>query len=256
MRKRRDIPWNELAADASRLDDVRRSKIGHAWRMRMEQEHLAVGAFAMLALELAEDGCDAIVLELIAQASADEVRHAEICRRMAVAFLGEAAVAGRLRGVPTIPPMKEHEELNTRVLFHVVEMSCMSETLTGVYLTEMHARAKNTATRAALESLLEDEIDHGRAGWAYLNSRKGDPAFETLASGLPRLIARTVQPVVTDAARRPEPDDSELEALGYLGRDTGAAIYHDALREVLFRGFEAAGIDVSAARGYADANRL
>ena len=51
-----------------------------------------------------------------------------------------------------------------RVLLHVVEMCCMSETLTGVYFTEMLARTTDVVAREAIESLLEDEIDHGRVG--------------------------------------------------------------------------------------------
>jgi hypothetical protein len=45
-------------------------------------------------------------------------------------------------------------------------MCCLSETITGVYFTEMVGRATQPTARAALESSLEDEIDHGRIGCA------------------------------------------------------------------------------------------
>ena len=69
---RRKIPWNRL--DLSALTPAQRDVIGSAWRERMRQEHLAVGAFSLIAQELAEQGCDPVVLALITRASSDEVR--------------------------------------------------------------------------------------------------------------------------------------------------------------------------------------
>ena len=90
------------------------------------------------------------------------VRHADTCRRLAAALLGANEVAGRLRGVPRVPMHREAPPAD-RVLLHVVEMCCLSETLTGVYLTEMLGRTSDATVRTLIESLLEDEIDHGRA---------------------------------------------------------------------------------------------
>src|SRR5437773_2319643 len=163
---RRKIPWDDLAAIES-LDPARRAKIGASWRERMKQEHLAVGAFARITLELAEVGSEPVVLSLVARAASDEVRHAEVCRRLAAGMLGGDNVPRRLRGVPRVPAHASASVAECALL-HVVEMCCLSETFTGVYLTEMLARATNGAARGALESLLEDEIDHGRAGWAHL----------------------------------------------------------------------------------------
>src|SRR4051812_10542422 len=78
---RRRVPWELLEAEG--LDARARARVGASWLGRMKQEHLAVGAFALLAHELAADGCDPVVLALITRAATDEVRHAEICRRLA-----------------------------------------------------------------------------------------------------------------------------------------------------------------------------
>ena len=125
----------------------------------MRQEHLAVGAFALMTPELAGIGCEAAVLGLVARASADEVRHAEVCRRMAVIMLGEDQVPPAWRGLPKVP-LQVGADARTRALRHVVEMCCLSETLTGAFFTEMHARATDAVARTVVESLLEDEIDH------------------------------------------------------------------------------------------------
>jgi hypothetical protein len=241
---RRAIPWDEL--DAGALGDRGRQVVGAGWRERMRQEHLAVGAFSLLAQELAAEGCDPIVLSLITRASSDEVRHAEICRRFAVQLLGEEAVPSRVKGLPNVP-MHPEASGEVRTLLHVVEMCCLSETLTGVFLTEMLARTTDPTARTAVESLLEDEVDHGRVGWAYVTERARGKALDGLSAALPAMIDRTFRPVMSAAAKAPE-DEGALEACAHLGMRAAAGICGDTLRDVVLPGFEAAGVDLRATR--------
>jgi hypothetical protein len=243
---RREIPW-ELPADPALSDEARRA-VGGAWRSRMEQEHLAVGAFSLLAVELAGLGCDSVVLALITRAAADEVRHADLCRRLAVRHLGEGAVAARLAGVPRFAarPGCSREE---QALLHVVEMCCLNETFTGAYLTEMLERTTHATARAAVESLLEDEIDHGRAGWAYVAAAKRDGHAGVLDRMLPALLLETVKPVFDEAIAYPEADDPAKEAHAYLSTGAARGVYARTLSEVVLPGFEALGVDTREARG-------
>ena len=197
----RPIAWDAL--DASGLAPEKRAIVGATWRERARQEHLAVGAFALLARELAEEGCDSIVLALVTKAAWDEVRHETICRKLGAALLGEREIPARWRGVPNPP---SHADPRTRTLLHMVEMCCLSETLTGVHFSEMLARASNPVAHDAVAALLEDEIDHGRAGWAYVGARKRDGALDGLAGALPALLDRTVGRALVardDRARAP-----------------------------------------------------
>ena len=205
-----------------------------------------MGAFALLAQELAEDGCEPIVLSLVTRAANDEVRHAEVCRRMAAALLGETEVPGRLHGLPKIPQHPESSP-GQRVMLHVVEMCCLSETITGVYFTEMLGRASHPTARAVLESLLEDEIDHGRVGWAYLSTRSRDARLDGLVAALPALLERTVGRALAQAERS-HADDAGMESYGWLGRATAMTTIRRALREVIVPGFETLGLSLSAAR--------
>jgi hypothetical protein len=213
----------------------------------MRQEHLAVGAFALLTSELAEDGCEPTVLEMMARAASDEVRHAQICRRVATIALGEGAadIDPLCRGLPRVPRYAGAPR-TMRVLYHVVEMCCLNETFTGVYLSEMLHRATNPAGRAVVESLLEDEIGHGRAGWAYLATRKGDPALAALEQELPALVRRSMTAVSRAASAHAEADDGELEAFGWLGGAAATAIYERTLADVIVPGFESLGISARA----------
>jgi hypothetical protein len=245
---RRCIPWDAWDASAlDALDAEARARVGGVWRERQRQEHLAVGAFALLAAELAADGCEPVVLALAARAAADEVRHAEVCRRLAAGLLGEEAVPARLRGCPRVP-RHEGAAAEDRVLFHVVEMCCLSETFTGVYLTEMLARTTHPVARAAVESLLEDEIDHGRVGWAYLATRAAERRVAGLAEALPGMLDRTIGRVLRACRKAPEADDPAREAFGFLGNDAGAAIFTRTLGEVILPGLEMLGVDQGPAR--------
>jgi hypothetical protein len=244
---RRAIPWADLGAET--LGDEGRRAVGATWLERMKQEHLAVGAFALLARELAEQGCDPVVLSLVTRASCDEVRHAEICRRFAVALLGPESVPASFRGLPKVP-MHPDAPPSDRVLFHVVEMCCMSETLTGVYFTEMLARTTDAVAREAIESLLEDEIDHGRVGWAYLAERARERTTGDLAAALPAMLERTFHVVLGRAGDRgaARDDDAKLESCGYLGPRAAADVYARALHDVILPGFEQLGVELGPAQ--------
>jgi hypothetical protein len=245
-RKPREIGWEEL--DPSVLSVAERAAIGEEWRARMVQEHLAVGAFAEITTELATTGCDAVVLALASRASSDEVRHADVCGRIATVMLGPDAVPRRLRGVPTIPKHPAHAP-SDRALLHVVEMCCLSETFTGVYLTEMLARSTHPTMRTAIEYLLEDEIDHGRVGWAHLAARVRDGRGAVVEAALPSMLERTVADVMR-AARASSDDRPLLYGYGQIGPKETASLFSATLENIILPGFEATGIDARGTRDF------
>jgi hypothetical protein len=187
-----------------------------------------------------------VVLSLVTRAAADEVRHADICRRMAELH-GRVTLPDHLRGVERFPDFEgaSPEEL---ALYHIVEMCCLSETFTGVYFTEMLERTTHPLGHTVVQSLLEDEIDHGRVGWAYLAEVRRAGGGASLSHVLPELVRMTVKPVMDEAREAPEGDDPLIDAHGYLGRDRGAEIYARTFFEVILPGFEALGVDTEGAR--------
>ena len=238
---RRPIDWEAL--DAAELDPRDRMAVGARWKSRHEQEHLAVGAFAKLSWEVAATGGEPVVLALLTRAASDEVRHAEICRRAAVVFLGEEAVPRRLHGVPRVPSHADATAAD-RALFHVVEMGCLSETFTGIYLTETLAQTVDPTMRAVVESLLEDEIDHGRVGWAHLAAVARERPLDGLAKALPDMLDRTLGQILRGAAADPEPDVPARQAMAHMANDACPALFKQALREVILPGFEALKVDL------------
>jgi hypothetical protein len=242
----RDVAWAELAGDAAK-SQAPLTMVADQWDHRAKQEHLAVGAFSRIAHELAEDGCESVVLSLVTRAANDEVRHAETCARMASCLSGREFRPVRYRGVPKIP-MHEGKDESTRVLLHVAEMCCLNETFTGFCFTEMLARTTHPVARTVLASLLEDEIDHGKVGWAYLAERVNERRREGLEAELPELVVRAMSAGMKPFEARPEEDDPALERFAYLGTRSIADLYRQAVREVIAPGFEHLGFDMSATR--------
>lgn len=248
--RRRAIPWDTFRR--AEHDPRHLERVGRAWLWRAKQEHLAVSAFARLTLSLAKHGADPVVLGLAARASADEVRHTALCAAWARHLLGsEEVIASRMQGLAPRFPLADQDR-KLKVLAEAVEMCCFSETLTSVYFTEMLPRAAHPVARALIECLLEDEVDHGRLGWAYLAQRAAEGNTEGLAALLPRIVDRTVGAVVRDAEQAPEVDEVGAETLGHLGLTTSASLYCRALYDTIIVGLEAVGIDTSHLRVHAE----
>lgn len=238
-KRKRDFAWDELARDAAG-SRVACAKVAETWNFRSKQEHLAVGAFSLIAHELAEEGCDPVVLALVTRAANDEVRHADLCARMWAALRGERCVAARFAGTPSLP---QHDSLQS--LLHVVEICCISETFTGVAFTEMLARTTHPVAHAVVQSLLADELDHGRVGWAYMAERAKSKTLDGLSDLLPDVFVRAMSPGMRPAELTAESDDPALERWGYLGPKTIATIFRDAARDVVLPGFEHFGVDTT-----------
>lgn len=245
---RRAIPW-DLAL--SPLDPERRAKLVHAWSWRREQEHYAVSTFCDLARNAARLGCDSAILALLTRAATDEVHHADLCKRVVEKHTGRALPA-ILSGADD-SRLDQAADPRQALLFRIVETCCISETMTGAYFTEMLLVASNPLARAVILSLLEDEIDHGKVGWAYLAAARRDGRTAGLSGALPELLRRNVKEVIDDGREAPEEDDPELDQHGYMGRTRAARAYKRTLEQIIFPGFEALGIDAREARALAAA---
>ena len=239
------IEFHALAA--ADLGPERRAVLVKDWNHRTEQEYLAVRVFAMLTAELAAEGASDTVLSLVARAVSDEIAHADLCRQLADAFAGERR---RVRPPPprNVPPHPAATP-RERTYLHMVEMCCIGETLTTCFFTEALQRTKAAPMRTALKLLLEDELDHGRAGWAYLASADENTRGR-VAKALPSMLDRTVGwlPTAVKSGRRGDPF---LEGYGHLAPPTVIDVYRTGLRDVVLAGLHAAGVDIAPALEHA-----
>jgi hypothetical protein len=126
-------------------------------------------------------------------------------------------------------------------------MCCINETLACAILEGQLSQATSPLTRAALQSVLSDEIDHARAGWGHLATPfvTGAMKAEIAEGWLPRLLNARLRDLVVEDSPFP---GEEFPAHGILTRSARKRIVATALETVVFPGFARAGIEPSKAQ--------
>jgi hypothetical protein len=126
-------------------------------------------------------------------------------------------------------------------------MCCINETLACGMLEGQLSVATSPLTRAALQTVLADEIDHARAGWAHLATPFVTDSMrkEISAGWLPRLLNAKLREFLDDDS--PFRGD-QYPQLGILTRAVRSDLIKTSLVDVIFPGFDRAGIDSTKAR--------
>ena len=237
------IPWAETTA--AQLTDAERARLAATWLRRSEAEYLAVSTFSVLAIDLTAAMAPADVLSLCLRAAIDEVRHAEMCLRMAQIYSGQEHLPKpAMSSLPDDPSRpKLHQALANTML-----VSCVSETYATTVLTATRDLTTDPTAQAVLTSIYSDEVMHARLGWSYMRyaiDRGGQGVIDAAAQMLPRALRG-----VANVVERERPIGDVTPAVRDHGLMTPAeerVIYSTCVREVLVPGFEALGIPVGSA---------
>lgn len=225
-----------------------RARAARVWAMRGRVEREAAARFARIATRLATVGAEPVVVDLARRACADEGRHASRCDELVARLRGRAAPLDTIHlPLPELGPggLTPREA----VLYEVVAMSCITETLSTALLGEMRDAAPEGRVREVLSEILRDEVQHARLGWAHLAAerRRGPQRF--LAAALPRMLDDTASREVFQDG---EPDAAAvgdaLRGLGALPRGERRARLIETLEQVVFPGLESLGVDTDAGR--------
>jgi hypothetical protein len=171
----------------------------------------------------------------------DEVRHAEVCRALASRYLGEE--------VPWPGPVPVLADVvagdaRERAALHAVTLGCVNETISAVFIEASHEAAVSPSARATLGVILADEVEHGRAGFSFLASVRGDAALmRTVERELPAIVRRVAACWFDDSAIV-LPDGAPEHGL-LSNADTHRAVV-TALRELVLPGLAALGLETGA----------
>lgn len=209
------------------------------WRHRLRIEIEAAGLFQRLGESLAaRRGRADPVAVLSFEAAADERRHAEACRRI-LAFnpspRPELTPETQLTLGP--PPLSSED----RDLYACVAMGCVTETLSTALLMEMRKRAAEGLVRDTVHSILTDEVNHGRIGWAEISlaARNRDVAW--ISPHIPAMIraalASDVEPMLARAEAR-----EDLSAWGILPPAEAQSIMRATVCDVILPGLREYGV--------------
>jgi hypothetical protein len=229
------------------LPQESRARLAAIWQKRGGLELRVASGFSSLAVELFEHGASPEVYAIVGQAVRDEIRHAEISVAMAAKYRGDAPIWPEPEP-NRIPPFAPTTGAMHATLY-VIAMCCINETVACGVLEAALAQAKSRLAHAALRAILEDEIEHARAGWAHLASPHVTPEIKRdLPKWLHRLHAVKLRELVEEDGPLPGEDFADH---GMLSRRRSREVVHATLVDVIFPGFRRAGIDASLAEAWA-----
>ena len=230
------------ALDLSILSEEAKRSIGQLWRKRARFEQEAAARFIQLGERLASAEAHPEVIRMTQEAGADEARHAVLCNELVVRFgleptrtmsfeLDEIAPAGL--------------DLRHRVLYEVIALSCITETLSTALISELVARAVDPVVKSHMQEILKDEVRHARIGWAHLSAEHQRGGIKTLGELIPAMLKDTVhEELFSDV---PESRHAQiLMGYGSLNRTERRRVIGATLEQVIFPGLERFGIDVTA----------
>lgn len=222
--------------------EATRATAALVWRQRARAELEAAARFARLADQLAALGAVAPVIAMAREAAEDERRHAEQC----------ATLVRELGGAPftleVVPALREVAPAGLgpreRLLYEIVAMSCVTETLSVALLGELVERATDPTVRDTMRRILRDEIDHARLGWAHLAAERERGARDVVGIHLPAMLAGTVTEELFSSWAK-HPAHEELSGLGALDRAARRRIFEETMQLLVFPGLRCFGIDTA-----------
>jgi hypothetical protein len=226
------------------VDRQARDHAARIWSFRARAEDEASARFARLGVRLHDVGAAMTVIRMVRSAASDEMEHAELCRDLVRHFGGQApALAGDR--VSEVAPSSL--TLRERVLYEVVALSCITESLSAALLGAIVEQATDARVRETVHRVLRDEIEHGRLGWAHLSLEHGRGYGRFLADYLPAMLEGTVTDDLFRDGGDTSPDAQEaLAGLGALRQRDSKAFFAATMRQVVFPGLERFGVDTSA----------
>jgi hypothetical protein len=220
--------------------------VAATWAFRTRAEIEATARFARIAAELAEVGATEVVLRGAAEASADELRHRDLCAQLAARW-------GEPDAMNHVPPKtrigRSEMDPRDRLLWEIVSVCCVSETMNVALLTRCLEVAKDEEIRTTLHELLRDEVRHARLGWAHLAAERAAGRGQFLADVMPLVLEASIEPGFLEGKHAPPWTDA-LYDYGELPWVELVGIFRDTLNLVVFPGLDANGIDSSKGRAW------
>ena len=229
-RTRPALPEHDAELDA--LTDPERALLAGLWLSRAASERRVADAFSVVAAALVTLRAPSELTALARRAVDDEHRHAELAR----------FVASRCAGRELEPPPRlalvvpEHVGASERLTatLHVLGHCALNETFASAYLETSLKLSQAPLARAAVRSLLCDEIDHARIGWAHLASLTEAERRE-LTPWLPALLTSNL--AMWRVIPRPGPEASALARHGMVPADSVERALFTAVEELIVPGF-------------------
>ncbi len=263
--------WPEFEAFDPRAYPLEQRKASaRQWMRRAREEHGSIFEFTQVSHALTGARAPLEMLGALSRLITDEVRHAEICARMATAVWPEGpsdepatfAWPPPRSPWPDPPPAPKGDE-DPEPIFAwaadaILASCCIGETLSRPLFEAAATVTTDPVCESVLLQILKDEHLHARFGWEALRTLRGllsDTSrawlerrlsmrlgeFErSCACGLtPRDVAGTEVVI--------EPGDPARPNLSMLSRHQYATIFYATLEAEILPAFQELGMDATAA---------
>jgi hypothetical protein len=220
-----------------------RARAARVWALRRNVELEAASRFRTLSVELSTHGASEVVTRMAREAASDELRHATLCATLAEHFGGSPLAEPALDVLVRCVAPRGLEGRDA-LLYELVALSCVTETLSTALLGALVEAARDTVAKETMHTILRDEVRHSRLGWAFLAEAHAAGARDVVAPHLPGMLAATLgsAPFTSVPA---EQGDAELAGYGELERSRSLGIVRECFAEVIFPGLARFGIDTS-----------
>lgn len=228
------------------LDDAR-AAAARVWRYRHQVELEAAERFRVLAAELANFGVSEPIVGMTRRAASDELRHAEHCADLVRHFGGTLAAPSGVTPGSVAPRVLSGRE---RLLYDVVALACVTETLSTALLGVLVDRSQDPVAKRVLQSILRDEVGHSRLGWAFLAEEHARGARDCVSEWLPAMLSATLSEELFMPTTEASALDTTLAGFGALERAERRRVVREALSTVIFPGLERFGIDARRGRAW------
>jgi hypothetical protein len=229
------------ASAITRLPDTARRAMAAHWRRRAASERRIGRGFELIAPRLRAVAVAPGLVARCEAAAREEVRHAELCRRLAALYAGADEPSLSLPDVEVPEFATGDERLEVALL--LVGTCCINETLATAYISACLAASTVPCAVLANRTHLREEIGHGRLGWALLASPWLDDRLRAaLAPRLSGMLAANVPLWL-----RPDPwlAPDGVPGFGHPAHAVIRATIERAVAEVVVPGFAHVGLDLA-----------
>ncbi len=239
-----------------------RRHAARTWHTRAQHEYGSVLEFSALLHALTRIGAPIEFTGALGRLLTDEARHAELCRAMSVALVGEdetQALAWQPVAMPFAPAPAELEAVPLWVADVLMTSCCIGETLSRPLYEALINVTTDAVPRSVVRQILRDEHLHAAFGWHALKwwlPRLKESARERLGVLLAQRLAgfeSTCSAGVDLAALvgrelilEPAGPDAEPN-LGTQPREQFALIFYATLEAEVLPRFEELGLDATRA---------
>lgn len=253
---RRD-PWPDFESfEAQQYSDELRRAAAHQWAGRARAEHGSVHQFTALGHALSEARAPLQLLGSLGRLITDEVRHAELCVRMAMACRpGSINLGWAVPKAPWGPAPSADGDVEGWAAEAILIACCVGETLSAPMLEAIAIVATDPVAEGVARQILRDEHLHATFGWeslAFLLQRGGEPLRDRLQARLGNVL-HEVERTTCGELRAHDVANSELEIvrgevnLGTLSERQYAQIFYATLEHDILPRFDGLGFDAFGA---------